>query len=346
MKRAAPMRKLLVLLILCTVVWSGYWVVGSNAVRQGAEDFFANAAAQGLVAEKSDLTVQGFPNRFDLTVDGLRLSDPGTGTAWEAPFVQVFAMTWKPWHIIAALPPEQKITLPDQSITLTSQGLRASVRARPATDLPLAAVIAESGAFSATSTAGWTVGAARAVTSISADEEVPGAGDQPNTYVLALDIIDLAPDPAAIEKILAEAGLPATVAIVKLLATATTTAPLDRFAGDTNPRLAALDLTEALITWGDLSISAKGAITPDDQGFASGRIEIAVTNYQRLVPALVAAGAIKPEISVTVGNMLDAMAKESGDPNLLQLPLLLQDGRVSLGPLPLGDAPLMLPPSG
>jgi hypothetical protein len=346
MKRAAPMRKLLVLLILGTVLWSGYWVVGSNAVRKGAEDFFANAAAQGLVAEKTALTVKGFPNRFDLTVNGLRLMDPATGTAWEAPFAQVFAMTWKPWHIIAALPPEQAVLLPDQAITLTSEGLRASVRAKPATDLPLAAVIVESGPFSASSTAGWTVGAARAVSSISADEEVPGAGDQPNAYILSLDITDLAPDPAAIEKIVTDAGLPATVAVIKLLATATTTAPLDRFAGDTNPRLAALDLTEGLITWGDLSISAEGVITPDDQGFASGRIEIAVTNYQRLVPALVAAGAIKPEISQTVGNMLDAMAKESGDPNLLQLPLILKDGRVSLGPLPLGDAPLMLPPSG
>jgi hypothetical protein len=340
------MRKLMVLIVLLTAVWSGYWFVGSNAIRQGAEDFFANAAAQGLVAEKTALTVQGFPNRFDLTVDGLRLVDSDTGTTWEAPFLQVFAMTWKPWHIIAVLPPTQQVMLPDQAITLTSDAMRASVRAKPATDLPLATVIVESGPFSATSTAGWTVGAAKAVASISADEVVPNAGDAPNAYVLALDLTDLAPDPKAIEKIVTDAGLPPTVAVIKVLATATLTAPLDRFAGDAHPRLTALDLTDSLITWGDLSVAAKGTISPDDEGYASGRIEIAVTNYQRLVPALVAAGAIKPEISQTVGNMLDAMAKESGDPNLLQLPLILQDGRVSLGPLPLGDAPLLLPPSG
>lgn len=340
------MRKLMVLIVLLTAIWSGYWVVGSNAIRQGAEDFFANAAAQGLVAEKTAVTVQGFPNRFDLQVDGLRLVDPDTGTAWEAPFVQVFAMTWKPWHIIAALPPTQQVTLPDQKLSVSSDGVRASVRAKPATDLPLAAVIVEGNSLTAVSSAGWTVGLGRSVASISADEEVSNAGDAPNAYVLALDVADLTPDPKAIEKIVAEAGLPPTVAVIKVLATATLSAPLDRFAGDTNPRLTALDLSDSLITWGDLSVVAKGVITPDDQGYASGRIEIAVTNYQRLVPALVAAGAIKPEISQTVGNMLDAMAKESGDPNLLQLPLILQDGRVSLGPLPLGDAPLLLPPSG
>ncbi len=340
------MRKLMFLLVLATLLWSGYWFVGSSALRQGAETWFAAQASRGVTAEKTALTVTGFPNRFDMTVEGLRLADPQSGIGWQAPFAQVFAMTWKPWHIIAALPPEQTVTLPDQVVTLTADGLRASLRAQPATAVPLAAVIAESGAFTATSTAGWTVGAARAVASLSADEEVAGAGDAPNAYVLALDITGLTPDPAAIEKIVAEAGLPPTIAVVRILATATTTAPLDRFAGTTNPRLAALDLTDSLVTWGDLSVAATGMITPDDQGYASGRIDIAVTNYQRLVQALVAAGVIKPELSQTVGNMLAALAQDTGDPNLLQMPLLLEGGRMSLGPLPLGPAPLMIPPSG
>ncbi|TAG22358.1 MAG: DUF2125 domain-containing protein [Rhodobacterales bacterium] len=340
------MRKLMFLLVLATLLWSGYWFVGSSALRQGAEKWFADQTASGMTAEKTALRVTGFPNRFDMTVEGLRLADPQSGIGWQAPFVQVFAMTWKPWHIIAALPPEQTVTLPDQAVSLTAEGLRASLRAKPATAVPLAAVIVESGPFSATSTLGWTVGAAKAVTSISADEEVPNAGDAPNAYILSLDIAGLAPDPAAIERIVAEADLPPTIAVLRVLATATTTAPLDRFAGETNPRLAALDLTDSLVTWGDLSVTAKGRIAPDDQGFAAGRIEIAVTNYQRLVPALVAAGVIKPELSQTVGNMLAALAQDSGDPNLLQMPLLLEGGRVSLGPLPLGPAPLMLPPSG
>jgi hypothetical protein len=340
------MRKLLFLLVLGTVLWSGYWFAGSSAVRTGAETFFADAAAQGLVAEKSGLAVRGFPNRFDLQVDGLRLADPAAGTAWEAPFVQVFAMTWKPWHIIAALPPEQVVTLPDQAVTLRAEGLRASLRARPATDLPLAAVIVESGAVTATSTAGWTAGAARAVASISADEEVPGAGDAPNAYVLSLDAADLTPDPAATQAILAEAGLPPRIGTLRVLATATTTAPLDRFAGDSRPRLAALKLTDLTVLWGDLTVTAAGDIAPDDAGLAAGRIDFSVTNWQPLVPAMVAAGAIKPELAQTVQTMLTALARDTGDENVLKLPLVLQDGRMSLGPLPLGPAPLMLPPSG
>ena len=340
------MRKLLVLLLVLTGLWSGYWFLGSSAIRHAAEDWFAGAAANGIQAENSDLSVAGFPNRFDLTVTDLVLRDPASGIGWQAPFVQVFAMTWKPWHIIAALPPGQVVTLPDQEVTLAAEGLRASFRARPATDLPLASVIVESGPFTASSSAGWTAAAGSAVASISADEEVPGAGDAPNAYVLALAASDLAPDPAVMQRIAAEAGLPPRIATLRLVATATLTAPLDRFAGETHPRLAALELTDSQFAWGALSATASGRIAPDDQGFAAGRIEIAVTNWQPLVPALVAAGAIKPDMAETLTRLLTALAQESGDPDALNLPLTLADGRVSLGFLPLGEAPRMLGPTG
>jgi hypothetical protein len=149
------MRKLLFLLLLGTGLWSGYWFVGSDQIRKGVEAGFTDAAAQGLVSEKTGLTVAGFPNRWDVTLDGLRLADPRSEVAWEAPFIQVFAMTWKPWHIIAAFPPDQKVTIPGQEIDIASDGLKASFRARPATDLPLAAIILEANRLTATSS-GWT----------------------------------------------------------------------------------------------------------------------------------------------------------------------------------------------
>jgi len=334
------MRRLLFLLVFGTVIWSGYWFIGSSALRQGAEQWFADQSAQGITAQKSTLVVRGFPNRFDLTVEGLRLADPTGETGWEAPFIQVFAMTWKPWHIIAALPPEQTIRLPDQEISIASSGLMASLRARPATDLPLAAVVVESGAVRALSSQGWTVGADKAVASARA---VDG---QASAYDLALDVAGLAPDQAQMTVLTAETDLPATVSVIHLLARATLTAPLNRHAGETQPQLAALDLTEAQLTWGPLSISANGGIAPDAAGFAAGRIDIDVTNWDRLVPVLVAAGAIKPELSQTVQNMLGALANEGGDPAILKLPLVFAAGRMSLGPLPLGPAPMLMAPTG
>ncbi len=346
------MRKLLILLLTGSGLWSGYWFAGSSAIRSGAESFFADAAAQGIVAEKTALSVVGFPNRFDLTVEGINLADPQSGFGWQAPFAQVFAMTWKPWHIIAALPPEQVITTPDEEITLKSEGMMASFRARPTPDLPLAAVIVESGAFTATSSSGWTVGAHRALASIKSVETVADEADvdavmsDANSYIMSLDIEELAPDPVAMARIVAEAGLPPVIDAVRILGSAQLTAPLDRHVGETNVLPVALKLDLLVVTWGELEVTATGKVAPDAAGYAAGRIEFEVTNWQKLVPALVATGAIKPEISKTVENMLGAMAKETGDPDVLKLPLILNEGRMSLGPLPLGPAPLLLAPTG
>lgn len=347
------MRKLLVFILVCTGLWSGYWFVGAGAIRQGVEDGFADAAAQGLVAEKSALTVAGFPNRFDVTVEGLRLMDPATGTTLESPFVQVFAMTWKPWHVIAALAPEQKLTLPDQSVALSSEGLRASFRSRPSTDLPLAAIVLETNELAATSSAGWTVGAGRSVVSLSADEEVTGAGDAPNTYLASADLAAIMPDPAflAAVKAVTIEGLPAsdlpdTIDSLRTGIFLTFTAPLDRNAGKARPLLSRVDVSQFAFVWGQLSASAKGQVQADDQGFAAGEVTVTVTNWNRLPALLVAAGAVKPEMAPTIARGMQALAAQSPDLTVLSLKLTLADGRMSFGPFPLGPAPLMIPPSG
>lgn len=334
------MRKLLVLILLVTGLWWGYWFVGSSAVRQGVEQAFAEAAARGATAERTGLTVAGFPNRFDLTVEGIRYADPVSGIGWQAPFAQLFAMTWKPWHINAVLPPEQVVTLPGEAVTVTAEGLRASLRARPATDLPLALAVAETGPFQARSSADWALGAERAVLSLAAAE-----GGQ-NAYDLSLDVAGLAPDPALLAQLVPDGSLPATVGVIRLRASLTLTAPLDRHAGQTRPRVAALDLTDTLITWGELSATAAGRIAPDDKGLAAGRIDVTITNWRRILPVLVATGAVRPELLQTVETMLASLAQQTGDPEVLKLPLVLENGWMTLGPVPLGPAPVLLPPAG
>lgn len=347
------MRKLLFLLLLGTGLWSGYWFVGSDQIRKGVEAGFADAASQGLVAQKSGLTVAGFPNRFDVTVEGLNLADRRSGIAWDAPFVQVFAMTWKPWHVIAAFPPDQQVTVGGQVIDLASQGLKASFRARPATDVPLAAIILEADSLTATSTSGWTIGTGRNVISLSADEEVEGAGDAPNTYLFAADLARITPDPAFLAAVkavtipdLPASDLPDTVDGIRSGVYLTFTAPLDRHAGETRPLLTKIDISQFAFTWGPLSATAKGQVQADDQGFAAGEVTVEVTNWNRLPALLVAAGLITPEAAPTVSRGMQALAAQSPDLSVLSLKLTLADGRMSFGPFPLGPAPLMVPPSG
>jgi hypothetical protein len=334
------MRKLLFLLVTLTALWSGYWFVGSSVIRNTATDMLAAQSARGLTAETSSLSVAGFPNRFDLTAEGINFADPASGIGWQAPFAQIFAMTWKPWHIIAALPPEQTVIVPGQEVTITSEAFRASVRARPSADLPLAMAIVESGPLSATSSLGWTHALEKAVLSLGA------ASGTPNAYDITADVAGLAPDAALLKQLAPEGGLPPTISDIRLRATATLTAPLDRRAGETNPRLAAINLADMAATWGEVTLTASGGIAPDDKGYAEGRIEFTVTNWRQVMPLLVASGTVRPQLAQTVETMLEGLAKQTGDAEVLKLPLVLEDGWMSFGPLPLGPAPVLLPPTG
>ena len=112
---------------------------------------------QGRVATNRGVSVQGFPNRFDLTVTDLHLADPVTGFGWDAPFAQVFSMTWKPWHLIGALPNSQTVTLPDQVIELASTKLQGSLKLVPGAALALDGVVVDGADLVATSSLGWVL---------------------------------------------------------------------------------------------------------------------------------------------------------------------------------------------
>ncbi|MEO6301490.1 MAG: DUF2125 domain-containing protein, partial [Paracoccaceae bacterium] len=137
------MRVILWVSLALGILWGGYWFVGSRAVDQGVEGWFTDTAANGAIATNQGVSVAGFPSRFDLTVTEPHLADPTTGWGWQAPFAQVFSMTWKPWHLIAALPNDQEIDAPDQKIKLHSSAMKGSLRMHPSTALTFAELVVE-----------------------------------------------------------------------------------------------------------------------------------------------------------------------------------------------------------
>lgn len=317
------MRGLLWVTVILASLWGGWWVVGSRG---------AKAAAEGWLAERGSydsLTVAGFPNRFDVTVTGLEMADPASGIVWRTPFAQVFAMTWKPWHLIAALPGGQVFTLPQGEVTLDGQRMMGSLLLVPGGDLALSEAVAEGEALVFSPGLGVLQGVDRAVASARAD------ASRVNGYRLglALKAAKLDADWAA------GAGLPALVEEVFVDADLVMSAPVNRHVGATRPVPMAVDLTAARLNWGALKLSAKGALEVDDAGFAAGQINIRVENWRLLPPVLVAAGVITEGFAPTLTRGLEVMAEAGADPAVLTLPLTAKAGRMSLGPLPLGPAP-------
>ena len=122
------MRLLLAVIVIAALGWSAYWVIGQRGLEQGLADWFEARRAEGWVAETSDLRVRGFPNRFDTGFSDLLLADPETGLAWEAPYFQLSALSYRPNHVIAVWPEEQR-----------SRPRRRNSALRPATCAPACA---------------------------------------------------------------------------------------------------------------------------------------------------------------------------------------------------------------
>lgn len=330
------MRGLLVLVLALGTLYSGYWVLGSIALQKAADQWFAEQNARGVEAANSSLRVQGFPNRFDLTITDLHLADPVSGYGWDAPFAQVFSMSWKPWHLIAALPNSQTITTPDEAIGLGSTSLMGSLKMVPGGDLALDTFIVDGADLVATSTLGWVVKAKKAQMASRQDASLA------NGHKINVTVTALIPDPALMAAMAGTSDLPPLVETVQIDMLAGFSAPIDRFAGQKRPQLAALTIKQGQIRWGDMTLTLEGKVVADADGLADGRIDIKLANWRKVLAPMVAMGLVTPEVAPTVERMMTLLAQQSGDPTVLSLPLVMAAGRMSLGPLPLGPAPRLV----
>ena len=326
------MRALVWVVVAAAVAWGGYWFVGARALETGAQAWFQAQTDAGLVAERSDLSVSGFPNRFDMTVTDLRLEDPGTGYGWTAPFVQVLSLSYKPWHIIAAFANEQQVRTPWQDFALASDRLQGSLVIVPGTNLALDRLTLVGDAMRVTSDLGWTAGVD---TLRFATKQVEPGGKR---HEIGLEILGLELDPRVAAAV---PDFPEKLEKLRLDATITLTAPLDRRAGQSQPRPTQIEVKEVQLVWGTLVLFGSGTIVAAADGVAEGRIALRLTNWRDAIPLAVAAGLIKPEVAPTWVNMFALLAAQTGDPEDLDLPLVFANGRMSLGPLPLGPAPRM-----
>ena len=123
-------------------------------------------------------------------------------------------------------------------------------------------------------------------------------------------------------------------------------APWDRFAlEDRAPRLTGLALREASLAWGELALSAEGSVEIGADGVPRGRIDLRVEDWRRLLGLLRATGVVGERLAPLTERAMEVLAELSPDPDVIEAPLSFQKGFVSLGPIPLGPAPRLAPPS-
>lgn len=328
------MRRLLIAVLILAALWAGIWFAAARLLERGAEGWFAAQTDAGMMAGNDGMRVTGFPLLFKLDVTRPYLADPALGTGWSAPDAQITARAWMPWRVNLDLPEQQVVTLPGQEVTVSASTLAASLAVSPEMALPLDGIALSGDGVSLLSSQGWSLAIARLTASTLRNR------DDALIYDLRADATSITLDEAFRSRLAAQSTMPELIDGLRLDAALTFSAALDRNAATAQPHLTALTLRDVTLTWGDLVLSASGALAPDANGLAEGQIDLRLTRWRDLAAVLVAAQMIKPEVAPTVTRALEVMAK---DPlaKVLEVPLVMSEGWMRLGPIPLGPAPLL-----
>lgn len=327
------MRVLIAIVLAAMLGWGGYWFVGSAALDAKINAWFAAEEAAGADVGNSAVSIEGFPSRFDVTVNNPHARDPASGWGWKAPFVQVLSMTWKPWHLIAALPHEQEIDVPDgETLTLHSDRLMGSLLLHPGLALALNQAVLEGETLALSSAAGWRWTAKKLVMAAAEDKSWK------NGLRLGWQATALAPDAAVAAQV---PDLGPVISDSHVDATLQLTAPVDRKLAATGAHVTAVHLRDAHLSWGPLVVSARGDVARGADGRAEGTLAVTLVDWRRLPDALVALGLIEPSARAYAARALKVLGEAAGNPDTLELPLALKGGRMTLGHLPVGPAPML-----
>lgn len=319
------MRALFWIAATLVALYGGYWFVGQNQVETRAAQALDALEARGWEVDYASLNTTGFPSRFDTTVTGLRLASPDGQLVWEAPFFQVFALSYRPNEVIAVWPPEERLTVAGRPVDIAADRLRASAAVGLSAALPLRDAVVESGPLAATGE-GWEARIARLLAAIRRE---PGGPE--GAYDLWLEATDLA-----------ATGLPATLPLLRLDARMLLGAPLDRMLAGPPPLLA-LDIREARVQPGAASLTASGSLAPDAEGVLEGELLLVLDDWRAMLDLAEQAGLLGEASRLPFENALAAVADAEGR---IELPLTFADGWVSALGLPLIEAPrLPAPPS-
>ncbi|MEY8118341.1 DUF2125 domain-containing protein [Falsihalocynthiibacter sp. BN13B15] len=317
------MRFFVGLLAIMSILWGGYWFVGANAVEKAAVSAIEDATDAGNSIAYSSLNTAGFPNRFDTTIKDIDIFML-SGLRWKAPFFQVFALSYKPYHIIAVWPHEQLIEYQGISAQISTSDLRASLVVKPNSTLALDRFQLTGEDLEVVLNEGTTY-QSRAISAASRQGTLPFSHDISVTMsdVSLPSLIDPAGS-VLIETVVFDANLEFD-------------APLGR--GEVPAKLIALTLNEFTLSQGQVNVTLSGALTFDSEGFATGSLTFSTPDWEQGFAMLDRLGAIPPEQSHMVKTVLKGLATTSGSATDIHAPLTVNRGNIFMGFIPLGFIP-------
>lgn len=325
------MRILLIVVAVAAVVWGGLWFVGARAMEQGVTSWFEAQSAEGQTAVYATLETAGFPNRLDTTVTELELADPQSGAAVTADRLSVYALVYRPNHVIAKAA-DIAAEAPGSLVSATAAELSASAVVAANADLTLDRLTAI-----LTDVDVSALGPVARMPELRA--AIRPAAARSTAYEIGVEAIDLRPSDSLRSALSLSDEWPETLNVFHIDMILGLDAPLDRHSGDTPPTLTDLDFRKTQLRWGEAGIELSGRVDLDAGGLPEGRVDITLRGWRDLLALAEAAEALPPAALTTASRTLNLLSQIGSDPDTIEAPLSFQNGFMSFGPIPLGPAP-------
>lgn len=318
---------LTIVTVVIAVIWGGWWVFGAQAVERGLLAGVQAARQDGWRIDYDDLSVSGFPNRFDTTVTEPSVVSPDGTFGASAPFFQVFALAYRPNHVIAVAPPQMTVEVPGDVIDVTSSDLRASVVVSASRQPVLDRSILTGEALRIAVADLWAEVAQAQVSTRQAGSE------RVHDVAVSLDTINLSP---SLRATLGPArGVPAQIDSLTLMATLSLS---DAPGVGRTPVVEAVSLSRAALTWGETRATLTGDVDIGPGRRASGSLTLGLQGWEPLLAAAQAEGLLTAGQATILGAGIASLTDAEG---VAQVPVTLSDGRVSV----LGLTLRVLPPN-
>lgn len=325
------MRILIALVLVAALGWSAYWFYGSRRLDTAIRDGLETLRENGVQVEVERISVGGFPNRFDTTIERPSLSWP-SGIGWSAPFLQILALSYRPNQIIVAFPNTQEVAGPFGSAKVETVRARASALFRPGVDpiLDHGNLVADDIEIALGKRS------ARAVKLLAATRIPEGASADVQNIGVTIDDLDL---PAELAARLGGASR-ARLDGATLDATLHLSEPVTVEALKTGRLIVErIEIGRLDLDWGGMSLDGTGAFDVSSDGSLDGSLDLSVTNWRRALQMVAASGLLPIEQRRLVEEGADALAALTGGEDRLTAQIAIRSDRMWLGPIPIGPAP-------
>jgi hypothetical protein len=328
------MKRLLILIVVVAALGGIAWAVAAMTMQTAATRWLDDRQVEGWVVNVADVSVEGFPLDFETEFTDLTLADPETGVAWSTPRFRLHQEVYRLDRIAAFFPEAQTLASPEERLTLTSSAMSANLDVQPTANFALDGARGVLSELEIISSAGWTT------TLEEADLTIERIDGEEARYAINVTAFEMVP-PAAIRNHLDPAGvLPERIAQLVVDGRARFDAPWDMSAIEVaRPQPTELEIEQISANWGDMLFRATGTLEVTEGGVPEGSLTVRAENWRAMVDLAENAGLLPERIRPTAEAMLEVLAGINGSAENIDATLNFANGRVFLGPLPIGPAP-------